>query len=137
MHACTRRQDTYMQPRFILRRLCLSHVSSDSHPSRLFIQNAHARYLRAGTFYLKETVSVTSGVTISAYNNEDVVVSGGVELNPQWTKVSSNSSYDTYVLPPQVSTNRLVSPVDGIATYERFRIHIMGGSPHTHTCSRE
>jgi hypothetical protein len=98
----------------------------------LFIQNAHARYLRAGTFYLKETVSVTSGVTISAYNNEDVVVSGGVELNPQWSKVSSNSSYDTYVLPPQVSTNRLVSPVDGIATYERFRLHIMGGFPPMH-----
>jgi hypothetical protein len=76
---------------------------------------------------------VTSGVTISAYNNEDVVVSGGVELNPQWTKVSSNSSYDTYVLPPPVSTNRLVSPVDRIATYERFRLHIMGCFPHAHT----
>lgn len=55
-------------------------------------------YLRAGTFYLSSTVNVPSGVTISAYQDEEVVVSGGVELTPSWTKESSNASagYDIY-----------------------------------------
>jgi len=49
-------------------------------------------YLRQGTFYLSETVSVPSGVTISAYQKEEVVVSGGVQLTPTWSKVSSNAT---------------------------------------------
>jgi hypothetical protein len=40
-------------------------------------------YLRAGTFYLSATVNLgpaDSGLTISAYNGEEVWVSGGVPL---------------------------------------------------------
>ena len=47
-------------------------------------------FLRAGTFYLPAPVVIkASGVTIGPYQNEDVTVSGGVQLAPSWTKTAS------------------------------------------------
>lgn len=59
-------------------------------------------FLRAGTFYINHTVQIThSGLSIAAYQNEEVVVSGGVALTPTWTKASSNTTLgiDTYAHP--------------------------------------
>lgn len=67
-------------------------------------------YLRAGTFYLPASVVIkASGITIAPYQNEDVTVSGGVQLTPTWSKTASvaynvvggppspPAAYDTYV----------------------------------------
>ena len=65
-------------------------------------------FLRSGTYYLRETVlfeSADSGtarapVTYAAYENEKVVISGGVELDGPWTK-SHDGTYKLKVdLPP-------------------------------------
>ena len=49
--------------------------------------------LRKGTFYVKQTIrlgAAMSGTTIAAYQQEEVVVSGGVELsNLKWKKTAS------------------------------------------------
>ena len=51
-------------------------------------------YLRGGTYYLPETIrfepadsgTAEAPITYAAYNNEKVVISGGVELRPKWKK---------------------------------------------------
>jgi hypothetical protein len=66
-------------------------------------------YLRAGIFHLTETVEIMhSGITIQPYQgvngqSEEVTVSGGVVLRPNWKKVpslattsGSTDAYDTY-----------------------------------------
>eukprot|EP00912_Choanoflagellata_sp_UC4_P000019 UC4_evm2s13 len=64
--------------------------------------------LRAGTFFLSEPVIIqanNSGINIAPYQDEDVIISGAVELQPKWTKILSVNSRrpslplqtDTYV----------------------------------------
>ena len=62
--------------------------------------------LRAGTFYLTAPVHVeASGISISPYQSESVVVSGGVAMSPKWTKTAfvgaaggpPSPAVDTYV----------------------------------------
>ena len=62
-------------------------------------------YLRGGTYYLPETIqfepadsgTAEAPITYAAYNNEKVVISGGVELDPKWMKnkngILTNRSY--------------------------------------------
>ena len=45
--------------------------------------------LRAGTHQVAKTISITtSSLTIQPFNKEEVVISGGVRLAPQWKKVA-------------------------------------------------
>lgn len=55
--------------------------------------------LRAGTFYLTETLELTdkdSGLTIQNYPKEEVVISGGQIIMPNWQEFNTDNSMNIY-----------------------------------------
>ena len=55
--------------------------------------------LRAGTFYLTDTIMLTSkdsGLTFQNYPNEMVTISGGKVIKPVWQPVNTDNSMNIY-----------------------------------------
>jgi hypothetical protein len=86
-------------------------------------------FLRAGVFFLSQTVTIShSGVTIAPYQQEEVVVSGGVQITPKWTKIpgttglaESSGSNGQPQLPPKAPVDTYVSSVpQGLSFLELF-----------------
>jgi hypothetical protein len=86
-------------------------------------------FLRAGVFFLSKTVTIAhSGITIAPYQQEEVVVSGGVRLTPKWTKIpgttglaETSGSNGKAPPPPKAPVDTYVSSVpQGLSFMELF-----------------
>jgi len=75
--------------------------------------------LRVGTFFLSESVTIShSGVTIAPYQNEEVIVSGGVHLSGlQWSPVTSVAGARTA---PENITTYVTAVPKGLSFLELF-----------------
>ena len=86
-------------------------------------------FLRAGVFFLSQTVTIShSGVTIAPYKQEEVIVSGGVQITPKWTKIpgttglaESSGSNGQAPPPPKAPVDTYVTSVpQGLTFLELF-----------------
>ena len=68
--------------------------------------------LREGTFYLNETIVLTTknkGLTIQNYPNEVVWISGGRVITPKWEKYNVDSSKKTNIYKADLSSDKILT----------------------------
>ena len=73
--------------------------------------------LRAGTFYQSEVLELTSadkGLTIQNYPNEEVWISGGKVITPQWEKYDVDRSKNTNIYKATFSKNITFLSIPGL-----------------------
>ena len=87
----------------------------------IFAARAAGQYstiiLREGTFYQPEVVELNSsdkGLTIQNYPNEEVWISGGMVITPQWEKYDVDPSKKTNIYKATFSSNVTFASITGL-----------------------